>query len=199
MTTTLTNSDGTTCINVLSRNAAYVTTRLEQMDQLWIMDTMGYVRSAFDHGRCLTVPSSSIDGGVVVAEAPVEIGPCGGAGAISRFYYPPNAVEFVGGAVPKLRLRGHEEYCVTYLGGDSKPTKGAPVVLGLCPVSATVTEQEEDEKFGWDFVSERDLVEFVPTVAPTSIPLPLGYLGRDACSPSTPCHKCMWDCDTNDD
>ena len=59
----------------------------------------------------------------------MEIGSCGGADVISRFYYPPNVVDFVGGVVPKLRLRGHEDYCVTYLGGNGKPTKGSPVVL----------------------------------------------------------------------
>jgi len=78
----------------------------------------------------------------------------------------------VGGIVPKLRLRGHEDYCVTYLGGNGKPTKGAPVVLGLCPVSATVTGKEEDFRFGWDFVSERDLVEQSPNVCTTAIEIP---------------------------
>jgi len=50
-------SDGNAVIHGLSWNDAYVATRLEQMDQLWIMDTMGYVRSAFDHGQRFHPPA----------------------------------------------------------------------------------------------------------------------------------------------
>ena len=53
-------SDGTVGIHGLSWNDAYVTTRLEQMDQLWIMDTMRYVRSAFDHGQRFHPPASMV-------------------------------------------------------------------------------------------------------------------------------------------
>ena len=219
---------GTTGINGLSWDDAYVTTRLEQMDQLWNMDTMGYIRSAFDYDRCMTVPLSSIieqqqqqqqqnnnnddvvdgdSGGLIANESPVEIGPCIGTTTttLSRFIYPKNANEFVNGAVPKLRLRGFENYCITFLGfdGNGIVPNGAPVVLGHCPESVTVTGQDEDGSYGWDFVSERNLgvdgSETGTTAAPTYVPLPLRYLGRDACSPVTPCHECMGDCDTDDD
>lgn len=215
---------GMTGINRRSWDDAYVTTRLEQMDQLWNMDTMGYIRSAFEYDRCMTVPMSSIieqqqqqqqntnsvvdgdSGSLIAKESPVEIGPCtSSTDRLSRFIYPKNANEFMNGAVPKLRLRGFENYCVTFLGfdGDGMIPKGAPVVLGICPESVTITGQDEDGSYGWDFVSEHDLgvdgSETGTTVAPTSVPLPLRYLGRDACNPITPCHECMGDCDTDDD
>lgn len=210
---------GTTGINGLSWDDAYIVTRLEQMDQLWNMDTMGYIHSAFDYDRCMTVPITSIieqqeqqqqqqnnnvvvgdSGGLIAKESPVEIGPCtSSTDRLSRFIYPKNANEFMYGAVPKLRLRGFENYCVTFLG---MIPKGAPVVLGICPESVTITGQDEDGSYGWDFVSEHNLgvdSETGTTVAPTSVPLPLRYLGRDACNPITPCHECMGDCDTDDD
>jgi len=66
----------------------YVIARMEQTDQLWYMDGMGYVRSAFDCQRCMALPSSHVSGGggsggggggdVVAEEAPVEIGPRAG-------------------------------------------------------------------------------------------------------------------------
>jgi hypothetical protein len=91
------------------------------------MDNMGYVCSAFDRGRCMMVPSSLVGEGSPVAiteEAPVEIGPCagrkgGGNLYISRFIY---------GDGGRLRLRGHEDRCVTFLGGDA-PTTGSLVML----------------------------------------------------------------------
>ena len=63
---------------------AYVTARMEQIDQLWYMDGMGYARSTFNRGRCMAVPSSHVSGGegggaiVITEEAPVEIGPRAG-------------------------------------------------------------------------------------------------------------------------
>jgi hypothetical protein len=223
---------GTTGINGLSWDDAYVTTRLVQMDQLWYMDNMGYIRSAFDSNRCMTVPMSSIieqqeqqqqqqnnnddvvegdSGGLIAKESPVEIGPCTSStttNRLSRFIYPKNANEFVNGAVPKLRLRGFENYCITFLLGSGFNgndgiivPKGAPVVLGNCPESTTITGEDEDGSYGWDFVSEHNnnLATDGTTVTPTSVPLPLRYLGRDACNPVTPCHECMGDCDTDDD
>ncbi len=67
----------------------YVIARMEQTHQLWYMDRMGCVRSAFDCRRCMAVPSSHVSGGggsgggggggdVVAEEAPVEIGPRAG-------------------------------------------------------------------------------------------------------------------------
>jgi hypothetical protein len=229
-----------TGINGLSWDDVYVTTRLEQMDQLWYMDKLGYIRSAFDSNRCMTVLMSSIieqqeqqqqqqnnnhddvvDGGdsgkLITNESPVEIGPCTSSSTtnrVSRFIYPKNANEFVNGAVPKLRLRGFENYCITFLGGGYNgnngipvvlpPKGGAPVVLGNCPVSVTITGEDEDGSYGWDFVSEHEnnnnpATDGSTTVLPTSVPLPLRYLGRDACNPITPCHECMGDCDTDDD
>jgi hypothetical protein len=226
---------GTTGINGQSWDDAYVTTRLVQLDQLWYMDNMGYIRSAFDSNRCMTVLMSSIieqqeqqqqqqnsnnnddvvegdSGGLIAKESPVEIGPCTSStttNRLSRFIYPKNANEFVNGAVPKLRLRGFENYCITFLLGSGfigndgiiVPKGGAPVVLGNCPESTTITGEDEDSSYGWDFVSEHNnnLATTGTTVPPTSVPLPLRYLGRDACNPVTPCHECMGDCDTDDD
>ncbi|KAL3765643.1 hypothetical protein ACHAW5_000326 [Stephanodiscus triporus] len=172
---------------------AYVMTRMEQMDQLWFMDGMGHVRSSFDHGRCMTVSSSHVGGGVVAEEAPVEIGPCAGADSSSRFYYDD---------IGLLRLRGHEDYCVTFLGGDA-PTRGSSVILDPCPAVAAATAGRGGEgKYGWDLVPERDLVESAATDSPVASPArgpQLQYLGRDACSTLTPCQECVGDCDSDDD
>ncbi|KAL3816378.1 hypothetical protein ACHAXA_000456 [Cyclostephanos tholiformis] len=173
---------------------AYVTTRMEQMDQLWVMDGMGYIRSSFDHGRCMIVPSSYVDGASSIAEeAPVEIGPCSGAADSSssgRFYY---------GTEGRLRLIGHMNYCVTFMGGNS-PTKGSSVILGQCPGGVLVGE---GDKHGWDLVPERDLIVLPPkTLSPVASPVQepaLQYLGRNACSPETPCQECSGDCDNDDD
>ncbi len=64
-------------------------------------------------------------------------------------------------------------------------------------------------KYGWDFVPERDLIEeeAVTSTPPAALPAqqqggegaPLRYLGRDACSPSMPCEECTGDWDDDSD
>ena len=66
---------------------------------------------------------------------------------ISRFIY---------GNGGRLRLRGHKDRCVTFLGGDTLTT-GSSVMLGPCPTAASGLGAVD--KYGWDFVPERDLVE----------------------------------------
>ena len=92
-------------------------------------------------------------------------------------------------------------------GGDA-PTTGSSVVLGPCPAAAAPGGSVD--KYGWDFVPERDLLveeeAAVTSAPPAASPAqqqgggaPLRYLGRDACSPSTPCEECAGDCDDDSD
>jgi hypothetical protein len=124
---------------------AYVTVRMEQMDQLWHMDGMGYVRSLFNQRRCMTVTMSSpgVDGvGKIAEEAPVVMGLC-----VSWFILGPE------GRL-RLRPRGQEGRCITFLWGgddnddDDTPTWGSPVVLGPCPPGLGGA----GDRYGWDLV-----------------------------------------------
>ncbi|KAL7440884.1 hypothetical protein ACHAXM_007511 [Skeletonema potamos] len=145
--------------------------KVEQMDQLWSMDSDGYIRSIFNSERCMMVSSSAVQ-----FESPIEIGPCSQDGVLNRFYYANSSFPYT------LKLQGetYESMCVTFLG--DKPSKGAEMVLGPC---------ENEAKFGWDFIPEASFGK--PTMKP------LRYLGRDACTADNPCDACYGDCDTNED
>ena len=81
---------------------------------------------------------------------------------------------------------------------------GAIAMLGPCPAAAPGGSVD---KYGWDFVPERDLLveEDAATLPRPRLRsrggggAPLRYLGRDACSPSTPCDECAGDCDDDSD
>ncbi len=167
-----------------------VIARMEQMDQLWSMDSEGYIHSVWDYERCMTVPIYAVDN---VDEVPVKIGPCDhDASALSQFYYDNQT----------LKLVGFNRLCVTFEGGGVA-TKGSPMILGAC--------QENEDKFGWDFVLKQDEGEVIQqpssapaeaTPSPVASDLPrLQYLGRGGCGgeSTVPCQSCAGDCDVDDD
>jgi len=166
-----------------------VVARMEQMDQLWSMDTSGYIHSIYDYDRCMMVPSSSIPADTrSVNEVPVEIGPCNDVNALNQFYYDSSS------SIPNvLKLQGYDTLCVTFLGGDMA-TKGSQMILDQC---------ESQDKFGWDFVHEDELDSSLPPPpqpSPPSSQLPeLRYLGRDGCNEQSKCPACSGDCDTDAD
>ena len=57
--------------------------RLEQMDQLWIMDDMGLIHSIYDYERCMTLQSDVVD----LDEAGIEIAPCNTSSLLQTFSY----------------------------------------------------------------------------------------------------------------
>lgn len=149
--------------------------RIEQMDQLWSMDSDGLIHSIFDYERCMTVQP----GRSVLDEASVEIGPCDVNNPLSRFYYDDSS------SMPfTLKLKGDEysTLCVTFLGAIA--TKGAPLIMTQCG---------SRDKFGWDFISED--VYGKPSAAPTSSLPSLRYHGRNMCTADSPCGACSGDCD----
>jgi len=168
-----------------------IVARMEQMDQLWSMDTSGYIHSIYDYDRCMMIPSSSIPSTDTrsVNEVPVEIGPCNDVNALNRFYYDSSS------SIPNvLKLQGYDTLCVTFLGGDMA-TKGSQMILDQC---------ESQDKFGWDFVHEDELDSSSPPPPqpspPSSSELPeLRYLGRDGCNEQSTCPACSGDCDTDAD
>lgn len=166
-----------------------VVARMEQMDQLWSMDTSGYIHSIYDYDRCMMIPLSSIPSTDTrsVSEVPVEIGPCNDVNALNQFYYDSSS------SVPNvLKLQGYDTLCVTFLGGDVA-TKGSQMILDQC--------NENQDKYGWDFLHEDDLEEALSTPpSPPSSQLPeLRYLGRDGCNEQSTCPACSGDCDTDAD
>ena len=151
--------------------------KVEQMDQLWGIDSYGFIRSIFNGDRCMMVSSYSVQ-----FESPIEIGPCNLDGVLNQFYYQTSTIPYT------LKPKG-EEYaslCVTFLGEE--PSRGAELVLGPC---------ENETKFGWDLIPEGTLGK--PTMAPTVSMPQLKYLGRDACTPDNPCDFCSGDCDIDQD
>ncbi|KAL7497308.1 hypothetical protein ACHAWT_005755 [Skeletonema menzelii] len=152
--------------------------KVEQMDQLWHMDPEGYIRSIFNSERCMMVSSTAVQ-----FESPIEIGPCNLDGVLNQFYYESSTFPYT----LKLQGEAYASMCVTFLG--TEPSRGAEMVLGPC---------ENEAKFGWDFIPEASSGN--PTMPPTTSPLPkLRYLGRDACTVTSPCDACYGDCDTNED
>ncbi len=88
----------------------------------------------------------------------MEIGPCAGRGAGGDSYIS----RFIHGDGGRLRLRGHKDRCVTFLRGDA-PTTRSSVMLGPCPAAAAAAAAAAAgewvvDKYGWDFVPERDLL-----------------------------------------
>ena len=174
-----------------------VIARMEQMDQLWSMDSLGYIHSIFDYERCMMIPSSSVDGADAnaVNEVPVEIGPCDDTTALNQFYYDDSMSS--SSSVPNvLKLQGYDTLCVTFLGGEVA-TKGSPMILGQCD-----DDDVTQDKYGWDFVRESDLDDNNngprPPTPPSSLPT-LRYLGRDACGANSQCQACSGDCDVDTD
>jgi hypothetical protein len=151
--------------------------KVEQMDQLWSMDSKGRIHSIFNYERCMMVSSLALQ-----FESPIEIGPCSEENAQNQFYYDTSFFPYT----LKLQGRAYASMCVTFLGDES--SRGAEMVLGPC---------ENEAKFGWDFIPESSLGN--PTIKPTSSLPKLRYLGRDACTADSPCGACHGDCDTNED
>jgi hypothetical protein len=150
--------------------------RIEQMDQLWSMDSIGLIHSVYDDQRCVTLQS---DPGVL-DEAGLEIGPCDASSPLQKFTYDQSA------ATLKLRGDRFSPYCVTYLGETAD--KGTPLIMERCG---------SDDKFGWDFISENMYGQ--PSPSPTVAFPFLKYKGRDACKSDSPCEACAGDCDKDDD
>ena len=109
--------------------------RMEQLDQLWHMDSEGYIHGTFDYERCMMVPSYGLVGdgkdSSFVDEAPVEIGPCDDENALNQSYYDNGAAGGGIGMSNMLKLSGYDDCCVTFLGG-AMATKGAPMVITPC-------------------------------------------------------------------
>ena len=103
--------------------------QIEKVDQLWTMDTLGYIHSVFDYDRCMMVSPTIIQSGDM-NEIPIDIGPCNNANALNRFYFDSRS--------SMIKLQGYDTFCVNFGGGDVA-SNASPVVLGQC--------QE-----GWDFV-----------------------------------------------
>ena len=150
--------------------------KVEQMDQLWSMDSEGYIRSIFNTERCMLVSSAAVQ-----FETPIEIGPCSDDSALNLFYYETSTFPYT----LKLQGEAYASMCVTFLGDE--PSTGAEMVLAPC---------ENEDKFGWDFIPEASLGK--PTMKPTSSLPKLRYLGRDACTVDSPCGACVGDCDTSE-
>jgi hypothetical protein len=149
--------------------------RIEQIDQLWEMDDMGMIHSVSDYNRCMMVQS---DAGTL-DEAGVEIGPCDEKSLRQKFKYDKST------ATLKLRGDGFSTHCMTFLGTTAN--KGSPLIMEKC---------ESEDKFGWDFISEKEYGQ--PSPPPTAAFLPLKYEGRNGCTPDSPCDVCTGDCDGDD-
>jgi len=176
-----------------------ITSKMKQMDQLWSIDSQGYVHSIFDYERCMMVPSEGVVTGsdsdifLNVEEAPVEIGPCNNPLAFNQFYYDDSSMIKTLKLVRTSSIQNSSvDHCVTFLGGELA-TEGAPLIVAPCGEGT-----QQTVKYGWDYVPEED-IGTQPTNAP-SVYLPrLRYQGRDACTISTPCQECTGDCDTDED
>eukprot|EP00578_Thalassiosira_sp_NH16_P017000 CAMPEP_0181127402 /NCGR_PEP_ID=MMETSP1071-20121207/28181_1 /TAXON_ID=35127 /ORGANISM="Thalassiosira sp., Strain NH16" /LENGTH=193 /DNA_ID=CAMNT_0023213143 /DNA_START=31 /DNA_END=609 /DNA_ORIENTATION=- len=134
-----------------SSSSSAAMTKMRHEDQLWNMDDRGYVHSIFDYGRCMMVPSSSmmISGGLA-NEIAVEIGPCDDADALNRFRYyddddDDDSSTTLATMNNTLRPIGHDDYCVTFLGGGggdmaAVSNNGAPMILAPCYSAAAAVE-----------------------------------------------------------